>query len=120
LHEQSLNINKIREKVSDIKEAISFLKGYAHEKEEIFISNPEAVGAVRYYFIMLIEAAMNIANHLCSRLLEKAPSNYAETFLLLGKQGIITPELADRLARMARFRNLLVHGYAKVDDRKML
>lgn len=89
-------------------------------REEDFVFNPEAVGAARYYFIILIEAAMNIANHFCVRLLEKAPANYAESFLLLGERGIITSKLAGNLAQKARFRNLLVHGYARVDDRRVL
>jgi len=120
LNNQGLNINKIRDKISDIKQSLKILREYAHEEDDNFISNPEKVGAARYYFIMLIEACMNIANHFCTRLLEKAPTNYAETFLLLGEHGHINSELSNKLAQMARFRNLLVHGYAKVDDRKLL
>ena len=120
MNNQGLNINKIRDKISDIKQSLKILREYAHEEDDNFISNPEKVGAARYYFIMLIEACMNIANHFCTRLLEKAPTNYAETFLLLGEHGHINSELSNKLAQMARFRNLLVHGYAKVDDRKLL
>lgn len=32
-----------------------------------FLSNLEAIRAARYTFIVLIEAATNIANHLCAR-----------------------------------------------------
>ena len=34
----------------------------------------------------------------------------------MGEAGVVSEELADRLAQMARFRNLLVHLYGKVDD----
>ena len=120
LDNQRININKIQDKTNDIKNSVNLLRNYAHEEDENFVSNPEKIGAARYYFVMLIEACMNIANHFCTRLLEKAPANYAETFLLLGEHSYINLELAERLAQMARFRNLLVHGYAKVDDRKLL
>lgn len=33
---------------------------------------------------------------------------------------MIDPDLAKRLGAMARFRNLLVHVYAPVDDRRLL
>jgi len=115
-----LNLAKIREKITDIKESLAFLRRYAIQNDETFLNNKEAVRAARYSFIILIEAAMNIANHFCARLLDKAPETYAETFLLLSKEGIIDPRLAERLAQMAKFRNLLVHGYGKVDDRRML
>jgi len=115
-----LNIDKIREKISDIKSSLYQLRRYSGRQEQEFVSNQEMVAAARYFFIVVIEASMNIANHLCARLLDKAPSNYAETFLLLGENGLISSELAENLAKMARFRNLLVHGYGKVDDRRML
>ena len=117
---QQLNIDRIRDKVSDIKYSLTNLRRYAGAQDEKFLTNIDAVGAARYSFIVLIEASMNIANHLCARMLDKAPANYAETFLLLGEHGIINSGLTEKLAQMARFRNLLVHGYAKVDDMRML
>lgn len=33
------------------------------------------------------------------------------------QEGIIPPELAERLAAMARFRNVLTHGYVAIDPR---
>ena len=117
---RELNLDKIHQKVSDIKDSLKHLRKYTNEEEERFVANTEAVGAARYFFIVLIEATMNIANHICARMLQKAPTNYAETFLLLGSHGIISSQLAEKLAQMARFRNLLVHGYGKIDDRKML
>jgi uncharacterized protein YutE (UPF0331/DUF86 family) len=32
---------------------------------------------------------------------------------------VIPQELADSLGNMARFRNLLVHGYGRVDDNRV-
>jgi len=115
-----LNLARIRSKVSDIKESLGFLRRYTMLEDETFLRNEEAVRAARYSFIVLVEASVNIANHFCARLLDKAPETYAEAFLLLGEEGIIDSRLAQRLAQMARFRNLLVHGYGEVDDRRML
>ncbi len=116
---QQLNVNRIREKVSDIKRSLAHLRGYADREAEEFIKNEEAVLAAWYSFIVVIEACINIANHLCARLLNRAPANYAETFLFLGQGSLISSELAEKLAQMARFRNVLVHGYALIDDRRM-
>lgn len=49
----------------------------------------------------------------------KAPASYAESFLLLGENKLVDFELAKRLGKMTGFRNLLVHGYGKIDDNKM-
>jgi uncharacterized protein YutE (UPF0331/DUF86 family) len=118
--EKGLNLSKIAEKVSDIKESLETLKEYAKRQDEVFLNNKEAIRAARYSFIVMIEAATNIANHICARLLNKVPSTYSEAFLLLGESGLIERELAINLAQMAKFRNLLVHGYGKIDDKRML
>ena len=38
---------------------------------------------------------------------------------MLYENGLIDEELRGRLRNMARFRNLLVHVYGKVDDKKV-
>jgi hypothetical protein len=43
----------------------------------------------------------------------------APAFVALGELGIVEPALASRLAALARLRNLLLHGYTRVDDRRL-
>jgi len=62
------------------------------------------------------EAALDICNHLAARRGARSPEDYADCMAVLQEIGAIGPDLRDRLARMARFRNLLVHVYARVDD----
>lgn len=114
-----LNYDRIQQKIADIRENLELLRGYAAKGEKAFLKNQEAIRSAKYAFIVLIEAAISIANHFCARLLGKAPVSYAEAYLLLGNEGILETELANRLAQMAKFRNLLVHGYDKVNDRKV-
>jgi len=116
----NLNLSRISDKVSDIKQSMRVLQNYAEQDDEKFLNNQEAIRSARYAFIVLIEAATNIANHLCARVLGKAPASYADSFLLLGENAIIERDLAKRLGKMTGFRNLLIHGYGEVDDRRML
>ena len=37
-----------------------------------------------------------------------------------GKRGVINRDLAEKLSDMARFRNIPVYGYAKVDNARFL
>ncbi|MDK2931225.1 MAG: hypothetical protein PWR07_1356 [Bacillota bacterium] len=115
-----LNIARIRQKVADIQEALAVLRAYAGREDQAFLLDAEAIRAARYAFIVLVEAASNVANHLCARLLGKAPVSYSDSFLTLGDNGIIDVGLAERLAKMAGFRNLLVHRYGDVKDERML
>lgn len=43
------------------------------------------------------------------------PEDYAGCFAGLAQGGVIPADLSERLQRMARFRNLLVHVYWDVD-----
>lgn len=47
------------------------------------------------------------------------PENYADVFKTLGREGLIEKDLADRLAEAAKQRNVLVHLYLDVDDKKV-
>jgi len=115
-----LNLPRLSEKITDIRESIQILQQYGEQDDQVFLSNQEAIRSARYAFIVLIEAATNISAHFCARLLAKAPANYAESFLLLGERGLIEQNLAKRLGKMAGFRNLLVHGYGEIDNYRML
>jgi len=39
---------------------------------------------------------------------------------VLGEAGVLRSEQLPALQEMARFRNLLVHGYQRIDDRRVL
>ena len=117
---KKLNLSRIREKVADVKENLQVLRKYSSQNSTTFRSNKEVVRSARYAFIVMIEALSNIASHLCARILSKSPDSYAECFLILGENDLIDKDLSLRLGKMAGFRNLLVHGYAEVDDDKML
>jgi uncharacterized protein YutE (UPF0331/DUF86 family) len=45
---------------------------------------------------------------------------FSEMFKVLKEEEVIGKELATRLEDMARFRNLLVHRYGEVDDKRVL
>lgn len=48
-------------------------------------------------------------------LAKKQPANLQGLFELLGQGGWIEAEQASSIQRMAGFRNLLVHGYGRID-----
>ncbi len=115
-----LNLSRIAGRAADIRASLQVLRKYARTPDHEFLGNSEAVGAAKYSFIVMIEAAVSIATHLCAKLLSKAPSSQRESFEILGEGGILPAELASSLARMAGFRNVLVHGYAEVDNSTVL
>lgn len=64
---------------------------------------------------LAIEACADIAHHVIADHRLRVPSTYAETFDVLAEAGLLDPALHGVMVRMARFRNLLVHDYARPD-----
>ena len=52
-----------------------------------------------------------------SRLEFKKPEIYQDIFIILGKNSIIPVKFSEKIAKMAGFRNILVHGYIDIDER---
>ncbi len=75
--------------------------------------------ASKYLLLTAIEDAISAANHVIASQGFRTPTDYADAFRSLAEADMLEPELAERLQAMARLRNLLVHGYADVDDRRV-
>ena len=58
---------------------------------------------------ILIEACVDIANHIISDQEMRLPTGYADTFKVLMENKVIGKNLCGTLEKMARFRNVVVH-----------
>lgn len=112
-----VDLSKIRQKAADIRDALSNLTPYAEYTAEEFLNDKKGNAAAKYYLIVATEASIDICNHLAARVASRAPGSYAECFEILKENSIISEALAGNLIPMARFRNLLIHRYADVDNR---
>ena len=63
-----------------------------------------------------VQTCLDLASHVVSSEGYGVPGTLAESFTLLEKQGVIDAKLADRLRKMAGFRNIFVHRYTEIDQ----
>lgn len=78
-----------------------------------------ATDTVVLHLWQAVQVVIDLAVSTCVRLGLGSPPTYADAFRLLSDAGVIDPALADRLARPAGFRNLLVHAYGTLDLRRV-
>ena len=64
---------------------------------------------------LMIEICVDITHHIISVKQYRVPTSYSDTFLVLFEQGLVDEKLFNRLQQMAKFRNIFVHNYEKVD-----
>lgn len=91
------------------------LRAKASMAEAAFLADLDAQDVVIRRFQTAVETCANIGNHLIARLRLRLAEDYAGVFSIVGEAGILDRELAARMAELARFRNLLVHLYWRVD-----
>lgn len=110
-----LNPDLVRTRCAEIEESVSRLERFRGLSREQFAADEDARDIACYRLLVAIEAALALCYHVSAKRLRKVPEEYAECFVILRDAAILPADLAGRLQRMARFRNLLVHMYWKID-----
>lgn len=113
---KAVDVIRVRELLGTIASSEERLRELAAHGEDIFLGDFRNTESAKYLLIVATEAAIDVCNHIVSRLGGRAPRDYADCFAVLADLKVITAELAGRLRRMARFRNLVVHLYWEVDN----
>ena len=111
----ALNRELIESRFQDIRQSLERLERMRTLSREAFLGDQDTLDLACYRLLVAIETAIQICFHLSAQRLQRVPEEYAECFAILGEAGVVSPELSQRLQRMARFRNMLVHRYWAVD-----
>jgi uncharacterized protein YutE (UPF0331/DUF86 family) len=111
----TLNQEMIRTRCQEIEDSLGRLERIKAMAREDFLKDRDLQDIACYRLLVAIEAALGLCYHVAARQLKKVPEEYAECFAILADAGMIPKDLSENLRRMARFRNLLVHMYWKVD-----
>jgi uncharacterized protein YutE (UPF0331/DUF86 family) len=108
--------DRIRKLSSELTSALKALKDLGSLSKEEFISDIHKIGSAKYNFIVVIEAAIDMCNHLINRNSFRTPEDYADTFRVMEEVGMFEVDFTKTLINMAKFRNRLVHIYWEVDN----
>lgn len=65
------------------------------------------------------EALLDVGNHILSAHFGATTEDYEDILVQLGRRGVLEPDLVERLRGLGGFRNLLVHGYLRLDPERV-
>ena len=116
---RKVNEKLILSRISRLREYIRALEELRREPFEEFLSNYRVRYTSERCLHLAIECAINIGNHIISALQLRKPEEYHDIAIILGEAGVIPREFAEQLAKMIRFRNILVHNYVCLDPSKV-
>ena len=106
-------------KINLISEDLNELLSLSHKSlEEYLASRVDEVLSERY-LERAIGRMIDINYHLITESGHPPPTDYFQSFIELGKLGIIPPALALQIAACAGLRNRIVHEYDEIDPRKV-
>ncbi|UCH98593.1 MAG: DUF86 domain-containing protein [Candidatus Aminicenantes bacterium] len=115
-----INLEKLKKRISEIKEYKEKIKKYSSISDSEFWKDERNILAIKHLLLQSIEACGSICSHVLAKKFFKSPSSFSECFEFLFESKVINRELSVGLRKMARFRNILVHRYWEIEDKKIL
>ena len=85
----------------------------------VYLNNKMLRRAVERALQVAAEVCLDIGRRLIALEGFRYPESNRDVFQVLGEEGVVPQELLFALLDLARFRNLIVHDYAKIDDAKV-
>jgi uncharacterized protein YutE (UPF0331/DUF86 family) len=117
---QNVNVEMVRDRAREIREGLSKIRTYTAQPDADFFADERNLYTVMHLLLTCIEAAASICNHLLAKTARRSPASYGECFEGLRELGVVDEALASRLVQMARFRNILVHRYWRVEPERIV
>ncbi len=106
-------------RLARLERLVEQLEEVRAEGEAAYLADERLRAMTERWLQLAIQACIDIGAQLVSELSADAPADYAGVFKALADAGALEVELADRLARAAGLRNVLVHLYLDLDDRQV-
>ncbi|MDZ7311922.1 MAG: DUF86 domain-containing protein [candidate division KSB1 bacterium] len=102
-------------RLKKLRETIAKLETIRARGEEAYNNDDLLQSAAERALQIAVQCVLDIGNHIIAELSLPLPSDNDEIIDTLCKAGIISQELANRLAGIGGFRNVLLHDYLTLD-----
>lgn len=107
---------RILDRLARLDPLLQLLDDVRSRGEELYLSDRDVRLRSERALQLALQITIDVGAHLVSELGLTPPSDYRGVFGSLREGDIIDDPLAQRLGDAAGLRNLLVHGYAELDD----
>jgi uncharacterized protein YutE (UPF0331/DUF86 family) len=111
--------DRVTSKLGSLEANLEGLREKQTASKEAYLTDRDLRDVVERRFEKAIQASLDIASHIVASEGYREPNDYGDLFRILEENGVLSPELADRMVEMAGFRNVLAHEYAGIDDERV-
>jgi uncharacterized protein YutE (UPF0331/DUF86 family) len=111
----------VKERLRLLAEYVNDLQDYRAQATsfQVYQDNKMLRRAVERSLQVALEICLDIGRRLITLDGFRYPADNQDVFRVLGEERIVSEPLLSALLDMARFRNLVVHNYAHIDDAKV-
>lgn len=102
-----------------IAEDLPAAEELARQPLEAYLASPTSEVLAERYLERMIGRMIDVNYHLLTESGEPPPRDYFQSFVDLGRLGVLEPAFARRIAACAGLRNRLVHEYDALDPAKV-
>lgn len=110
------SIKKILNMLGESLEELSRLEKVSKVE---FLANKTLQNLAKWHFYVAAQACLDLGNHIISVKGFEMPERYEDIISTLAKEDVIPDNLAKSLEGIGGFRNLIAHGYFKIDLNKL-
>ena len=114
-----VDVQTVLTRLTALKAYLAELDHYAQYSLGELTSDFVKYRAVERSLQLAAQSVVDIATHIISADYNARVQDYRQAIESLGKEGVLPPTFAERLAPIASFRNILVHEYLAVDPAKL-
>lgn len=115
ISQDMLDKNLIKDKIRNIQEYLGEIEPILSLKVGTTISNIEKLRTLERDFQLIVDEMLDINIHFIRELNLKSPDDFQSTFVILGENGIIPLDFAQKMAPAVGLRNRIVHRYESLD-----
>jgi len=112
--------NLILRKISALDEYLKQIREYTDLSIKAYTADWKVQRIVERTLQMMIETCMDISGHIISDEKLRIPETYADMFHILAENKILHESQLTAFDKMAKFRNIIVHNYEKIDPEIVL
>lgn len=105
----------ILRKLAELDQYYGQLKEYENTTADRYSENWKIQRIIERTLQMMIETCADVAGHIIADKGFRIPKSYADTFKVLLEEKILDRKLYAVMEKIAKFRNIVVHHYDKVD-----
>ena len=102
-------------KLAELDEYLKQVSEYSDITVKEYYDDWKAQRIIERTLQMMLETCVDIAGHIISDEGYRIPKSYADTFRVLYENNIFDKKLFQTMDKIAKFRNIIVHHYDKVD-----